>query len=170
MLVFVMLLHFIADFLLQSREMANKKSTELKWLFKHLGIQFGVFFVGMTWAVLNFFIMVTSNNPFVPQYSLKTMFFAACIHGFAFSFVNALIHGMVHWNIWKLYKLSAWWRIRKIVIRKHGTWTQPPEEDVNIKAETANWRYWEDYWFWVTVGLDQTLHIITLFVLVVYLM
>lgn len=37
-------LHFIADFILQPREMGNKKSVDLRWLAGHLAIQFVIFF------------------------------------------------------------------------------------------------------------------------------
>ena len=42
-------LHFIADFVLQSREMGKKKSSEAKWLLSHLAIQFLVFIPFTNW-------------------------------------------------------------------------------------------------------------------------
>ncbi len=46
--------HFIADFLLQSREMGKKKSSEWAWLGKHLLIQFMCFLpFGIKFALLN---------------------------------------------------------------------------------------------------------------------
>jgi len=39
----LLILHFIADFLLQPREMGAKKSSDWRWLAAHLAIQFIVF-------------------------------------------------------------------------------------------------------------------------------
>lgn len=136
MLISMFVLHFIADFLLQSREMGTKKSSEVYWLAKHLAIQWTVFAVCL-----------------LPWLHEKAIYFAT---------LNALIHGLIDWNVWKLYKFSAYVRIMKIVTKKHGTWTQPPEEDVNIKAEIVAWKYWEDHVFYSTIGFDQMLHAITI--------
>jgi len=47
-------LHFVADFILQSREMGKKKSSEWRWLAAHLAIQFTVFLlVGWKFALAN---------------------------------------------------------------------------------------------------------------------
>ena len=45
-IAYCLLLHFIADFILQPREMGRKKSSDSKYLFKHIGIIFAVFLVG----------------------------------------------------------------------------------------------------------------------------
>jgi len=81
-------LHFIADFLLQSREMGQKKSYELKWLNKHLSIQFFVMFLGLL--------------PFT-GYHIAILF----------AFYNSCIHGVIDWYIWRGYKASVWLRNRK---------------------------------------------------------
>ena len=59
-----------------------------------------------------------------------------------FGLVNAIIHGAIDWNIWRGYKLSV--RMR------------------DKTATKESWRYWEDHWFYVTIGFDQLLHGITL--------
>lgn len=169
-LIWLMVLHFIADFLLQSREMGQKKSNEVKWLLKHLAIQFGVFFIGITPPILFSYIDRSASSLIAVQYPLHILVLAACMKAFMFSVYNALIHGLIDWNIWKLYKVSAYWRIRTIVAKKHGMWTQPPEDDVNIKAEIAGWKYWEDHWFYTTIGFDQLLHMSTLVALAFWLL
>jgi Protein of unknown function (DUF3307) len=54
-LVKLLALHFLADFILQPREMGVKKSQELKWLFGHLAIQFLIFapFTSIVFALAN---------------------------------------------------------------------------------------------------------------------
>jgi hypothetical protein len=116
MLIYLFVLHFIADFLLQSREMGKKKSVEFNWLAKHLAIQFAIFLVGLS------------------------IFNVECTVEFAG--LNAIIHGIIDWNIWKLYKVSVYLRDK----------TATPE----------TWKYWDDHWFYATIGLDQLLHAITL--------
>lgn len=115
MIMLLLVVHFVADFLLQSREMGKKKSSELHWLLGHLAIQ-----------LLAFFIVLL---PFTEW-------------AFVFALLNATIHGVIDWNIWRLYKLS--------VVRRFP--------DVN----PATYQYWEDHWFYATIGLDQLLHGLTL--------
>lgn len=117
-LIWMVVLHFISDFLLQSREMGQKKSSELKWLLKHICIIFSVFLVGL----------ITVYSAFLK-----------------FSLLNAIIHMVIDANTWKFYKLS--------VIKRNPT------------ATTETWKYWNDPWFYHTIGLDQTLHILTIIVL-----
>lgn len=109
-------LHFVADFLLQSREMGRKKSTDWRWLGLHLGIQFMVFL------------------PYA---------------GFQFAAMNALLHGIIDRNVWKLYKLSVLMRVSK---------------DMREGLE-GSWRYWDDHVFYSTIGFDQMLHMATLYML-----
>lgn len=116
----LMILHFIADFLLQPREMGKNKSSNYYYLFGHLLIQFLVFL------------------PFV---------------GWQFSLLNALIHGLIDKNIWNLYKIIAGLRLKKIVARNPKT---------TMQEEIANFKFWEDHWFYATIGFDQMLHMITL--------
>lgn len=68
----LLILHFVADFILQPREMGKKKSSDIRWLAAHLAIQFIVFapFTSLVFAAAN-----------------------ACVHG--------IIDGTI-WNIYKL--------------------------------------------------------------------
>jgi hypothetical protein len=108
-------LHFLADFVLQPREMGRRKSEDLKWLTGHLAIQFVCFL------------------PFGP----------------AFAGVNAVVHGLIDWHIWRIYKWS--------VGRRYGY------------VVAAEYPYWNDHYFYLTIGADQLLHAITLVALVGYL-
>ncbi len=122
--------HFIADFLLQSREMGKTKSTKFKVLLAHIGIQYSILFIGLI-----FFIG--------PEFAFKI------------SGLNALVHGVIDWYIWRGYKWSVYSRIKQNPNHKL-TWLQDGEE---------GWVYWEDHYFYVTIGLDQLLHGLTLIAL-----
>jgi uncharacterized protein DUF3307 len=119
-LIWIFFLHFIADFLLQSREMAKNKSENLNYLMKHLFIQFIVIFIGL---------LMCSFDP------------AKCA---LFSGINAVIHGIIDWNIWRTYK--------RMVLITH-------------KSRLENFKYWEDPLFYMIIGFDQTLHMSTLLLL-----
>lgn len=71
--------HFVADFLLQSHDMSQRKSVEFKVLFMHCGIQAGVV------SIFSLFLFPWEQ--------------ALWIGGF-----NAVLHALVDWNIWRAYK------------------------------------------------------------------
>jgi len=121
------LLHFVADFLLQSREMGKKKSSSIKWLTHHIAIIFAVFYIG------------TQN--------------------LEFSFYNALAHMIIDALIWNIYKGCLLYRF----IDKDVPWKDRP------KMMYRNFKYWEDHWFYATIGLDQFLHGATILLLLEFL-
>ncbi|NVM46737.1 MAG: DUF3307 domain-containing protein [Candidatus Lokiarchaeota archaeon] len=110
-ILLALLVHFVADFILQSREMGQKKSSSIKWLSLHISIIFICFL------------------PF----------------GLEFALYNALIHAIIDGSIWNLYKYSVYKR------------------DKTATKET--WKYYEDHWFYTTIGLDQFLHAATIVLL-----
>lgn len=110
-LLFLVLTHFIADFILQSRKMGQKKSSHIGWLAAHIAIIFVAFL------------------PF----------------GLEFSAWNALTHAIIDATLWNVYKLSVYLR--------------------NPYVIKESYDYWNDHWFYTTIGLDQMLHISTLIVL-----
>lgn len=120
--------HFVADFVLQSRDMGKKKSSEPSYLAAHLLIQF-----------MAFLLVVAFISPGMAVW---------------FSFANAAIHGVIDWNLWRLYKLYAYTVIKKNP--QHPLLTGNPAEP---------WKYWEDHWFYTTIGFDQLLHGLTLVLL-----
>jgi hypothetical protein len=128
MIGLLLVIHFVADFLFQSREMGKKKSSEFPWLLKHLSIQFIFFFAALI--------------PFASIPILTILLFAL---------MNAAIHGVIDWNIWRLYKLGAFWRIKK-----------DPQHPLLTDSVPEKWKYWEDHWFYTTIGFDQLLHGLTL--------
>lgn len=70
------------------------------------------------------------------------------VYAVVLSVVNATVHGLIDWNIWSLYKLSVYMRYKN---------------DQNFDKE--KYEYWNDSWFYGTIGLDQLLHGLTIIVL-----
>jgi hypothetical protein len=123
--------------------MGKKKSVEVEWLLRHLAIQYCVFYI----ALLPFF------------WGHRAVFFAV---------FNTLIHGLIDWNIWKLYKLSAHIRIKKAAAGFNPKQFHDAEEA--YQDGVKNWQYWEDHWFYATIGFDQGLHAVTLILLAGWLL
>jgi hypothetical protein len=137
-LAVLLVCHFIADFVLQSREMGKNKSSNFSVLCQHITIQFYVILFGL--AV-------------VPGLSLEQAFLVALF--------NALVHGLIDWNIWRGYKQCVYFRIKKN--NSHPLIIRSALADVD---DTKNgWMYWEDHYFYLTIGLDQLLHGLTLIAL-----
>lgn len=148
MLILLMVLHFIADFLLQSRQMGQKKSEQFKWLVAHLSIQFAVFFVGILSYLCIYakvYLMNFLNNPPGPGTPYEYILSFA-IFSFQFSILNTLIHGIIDWNIWKLYKVSVAFR----------------NKDKSVEELKKTFQYWNDHLFYTTIGFDQLLHTATI--------
>jgi len=112
LMAYCFLIHFIADFLLQSRDMAKNKSSNFTYLAVHAQILFVVFTIALF--------------PFLG------------IEALWFSLLNSIIHGIIDWHIWRVYK----WIKRK--------------ENINT------FKYWEDSMFYSFIGFDQFLHGATL--------
>jgi len=146
-IVWLLTLHFVADFLLQSREMGKKKSSEPHWLFAHLLIQ---------WLVVGLGACLVMPAGMVIW----------------FTTFNALIHGVIDWNIWNFYKLSVKYRLLKIKPEDFN-YTTEAEWHVATTGSQAdylamagrNWKYWDDHLFYTTIGFDQLLHSITIVLL-----
>lgn len=148
--------HFIADWVLQSAEMGREKSNKFTVLLQHVGIQFATFFL-------------CGLLLFTPSESL------------AIATANALVHGVIDWYIWRLYKLSVFYRRKDIIpAEKYEEWGYSPEklsladykqmikskdfsnDTEEMKYLKTEFKFWEDHWFGMTLGLDQMLHAITL--------
>lgn len=126
----LLLLHFVADFILQPREMGKKKSSDVRWLLGHLAIQFVIF---------------------LPFTSLL------------FALANCAIHGVIDWFLWRGYK---WFVIKRLY--DHGPdGNNDPDHPLWVKGE---WQFWNDHWFFTTIGFDQLLHGLTLVFLAGYLL
>ena len=130
---------------MQSREMGQKKSSEVIWLLRHLLIQWLMFFVGLSIVV----------GP---------------IAAIIFATANAVIHGVIDWNIWNCYKLLTHKRLMSKANRAaymNGNLNIPFEERAKVKYDEklASFKYWEDHLFYSTIGFDQLLHCLTIITL-----
>lgn len=139
MLIYLFVLHFIADFLLQTREMGKKKSEHFEYLVLHLAIYSMTFVIGLVaFHFINVAIMLFHVHAGAPMYSV--VFLNSATIWFLVTLIT--IHGVQDWFIWKGYKITVYLRDKK--------------------ATPATWKYWEDSWFYSTIGLDQLLHFATI--------
>lgn len=76
--IWCLFLHFVSDFIFQSRDVATKKSSDKKYLRYHLEELGLTFLVGL-----------------LPFLGWKAILFVI---------LNTSIHGVIDWNIWKYYK------------------------------------------------------------------
>jgi hypothetical protein len=132
--------HFVADFIFQSRKMGKEKSEKYEVLLHHLAI----IAVGSVPAALYCF-------NYIDQSFGKYVFF------------NTLIHGIIDWNIWKLYKYKAYKDILASV-RSYET-SEGLIGEKSVESGIENYKFWDDHWFYVTIGFDQLLHGLTIIIL-----
>jgi hypothetical protein len=114
--------HYVGDWLCQPRWMAMNKSVSPKVLLQHLSIVTAcLYFPTMLYCQLH------------GQEGMSVLFKLS---------VNALVHGLIDWNLWKHYK-------RKV-----------------YKLENPkDFKFWEDKSFYDTIGFDQFMHVATLAIL-----
>lgn len=74
-----------------------------------------------------------------------------------FSFANAFAHGLTDMFSWKGYKWYA--------LRQHD---KMREEKPYLSSH--EYKYWEDHWFYATIGFDQLLHGLALILLAGWLL
>lgn len=84
----VFLLHYLADWILQSPKMGREKSSKFKVLCTHILIIFITLFLG-------------------------TLYFLNPLQALYLSLINALTHAIIDWNIWRLYRITVYLRHRK---------------------------------------------------------
>jgi len=136
----LLIAHFIADFILQSREMGKNKSKNYIYLTSHIWIIF---------CVVSFFAYFV---------------FGSLEKAILFSFWNALFHMLIDSLTWNIYGCSVLLRIYGYdqVFDKDFNF----KDKSKTTLETFKW--WEDHWFMVTIGADQIAHMIVLFELFKY--
>lgn len=120
--------------------MGKNKSIYFKVLLQHISIQFAMF------ALL-----------LIPFLGLKmAIVFALC---------NSAVHGVIDWYIWKGYKLFAYKRIKDKLFAEQGVSDIFSLKPNSLTEEAKNFKFWEDHWFFTTIGLDQLLHTVTIIIL-----
>ena len=131
--------HFIFDFLLQSREMGQKKSKNYVFLFAHIFIVSIGILIGGLLVFKDFGIAVE------------------------FSFWNGFWHLIIDAIMWNAYALSAFVRFYngKDGIPRKNPFDSSKEDWAHLMTEWQD--VWpKDHWFFATIGLDQLLHFITI--------
>jgi len=136
--IYLLFIHLIADFFMQSREMGAKKSKELMWWWLHITIIFFAFAFGL-WHWIGF------------------------ERAFEFALWNAAIHGAIDAIIWNVYG----WVVFKETKPEREFITETDKEyatrlEVHKKELKKTWKYWEDGMFYNFIGADQFLHGVTL--------
>lgn len=162
-LALIFILHFIADWALQSKYMSRNKSLNIKVLLQHASIHLAVFAIGL--------LLITT-----PTLALM------------FSLVNAVVHAFVDWYLWRAYKVSVILRAHIIIPKeKWEEWGVPSPKPLfypivgfgkAVKFLTASllgekvmsyltteFKYWDDYLFGFMLGFDQMLHGISLVII-----
>ena len=141
MIVKLLILHFLADFVLQTREMGTKKSSDVRWLGAHLAIMFLVFFpfTSIWFALLN-----------------------CAVHGVIDWYIWRGYKWIVNQRIIKYLKDLGVYGVNPDL--NDVCFRLAYEKNVN------EWKFWEDHLFFTTIGLDQVLHGITLVVLAGWLL
>jgi hypothetical protein len=116
----LLMAHFVGDWWLQPREMAMKKSSDALTLLRHIVRVTGV---------------------------LALPVLLVCPERWYLLGVNAAIHAIIDWNIWRGYKADVL-------------------EQVNFNSEKfAAFEYWKDKRFYDIIATDQFLHLLTIFYL-----
>jgi hypothetical protein len=129
------LAHYIADFLLQSREMGQKKSKDYVYLFAHTWIIFSV----ISLAALCVFDTFES--------AIK------------FSFWNAILHMAIDAISWRAYGYCLMGRKFGFETIKDPSFNFK-EKAAEVASKTD---FLKDEWFMRTLGADQIAHMIVLY-------
>ncbi len=59
-----------------------------------------------------------------------------------------MLHAIIDASMWRLYAASVWARRANPIITRE-----------QLKS---TWRYWDDHYFYLTIGVDQFLHYVTI--------
>lgn len=125
-LILLIVIHVIFDFVLQTRDVAKNKSSKLSYLIPHL------------------FILLIGLSIYA---SLSGRY--SYYQGLGFVYGNILLHGLIDWNIWKLYKYIVYRRLSKgkklYLATKNGD-------------NVVDYKYYDDSMFYNFIAIDQALH------------
>jgi hypothetical protein len=88
------------------------------------------------------------------------------VNGGLACWLNALSHYLIDWNIWKGFKTYVKQRcereaeemVKSCNLDRDKTYDNIVKANIEHYKDTKAWA--NDHWFYATIGLDQTLHII----------
>lgn len=98
LIIYLIFLHFVSDFLFQSRAMANNKSSNLGYLLVHGIIIYATYLVGL----------------YAIGYEYETVTW--------FCLANSAIHMVIDGCIWNLYKAFVYYRFPKAKAETYEYW------------------------------------------------
>lgn len=133
----LLLSHFVGDALLQSREMAERKSSDLYVLFTHI-------------CVVSFVNLIFAGIFFDSTIAIK------------FTLLNAVGHLMIDGLIWNGYKFTVVWKAKKFWKKNYENLKVADSSNNWAKCYHAflpKFKYWKDKNFYTFIVLDQMLHI-----------
>lgn len=151
--VWLMLLHLVADFFLQSREMGKNKSSSFKWLSLHCLTHFLVF--GFFYPLPVILLGIWAGQYVSVLQSIPSLFFLS----FVFAFANAFLHMIVDACTWNAYKLGVYLSYRKELIDSDAI-LEGKQLHKAAKGMALMHKYQNDPWFYHTIGIDQFLHVV----------
>ena len=145
----LIVVHLIADFLLQPRWMAKGKSEDKFTLLTHCSIIF------------------TATLPvYIYLFHIGGGIFCALF--------NAATHFVIDWNIWNGYKAIVGRRLsketEKLLLSAQLDRDKTYENVMlnKIKAFKDTRAFADDHWFYAFIGIDQTLHVL-MYILTFYI-
>jgi hypothetical protein len=151
LIIYLLILHFVSDFLMQSREMGEKKSSDLKFLLFHVLIIFSVFYLGLN-------LYYAFDFSFLPNI-LNLIFQSdriSPLNILYFCILNSVVHLVIDALIWNLYKLYYKNQFNKMI---------EADSSKLFSHLRDNFKYWKESSFYNTIGFDQLLHTATLIIL-----
>jgi hypothetical protein len=136
-LIAILALHFVADFLLQSRKMGRNKGKSIMWLSMHVG----VYLIALLSVGLLFGHYVTDNMVLVFEY--------------------CLLNGILHWVTDYCTSKASGFCYLKMTQKVDCDNTLAPhvKRELNEKRKSR----WEKA-FWSVIGFDQFLHAFALLI------
>lgn len=135
-LILILFLEWIGDFLLQSRQIAERKSQEPRALLIH--------------SIL-LTIPISIAGPIIGLPMIPFIWFLL---------FNMLIHAAIDWNIWKGYKFYLFYKTKR-----EGGWQNDQEIIDHLKLIKKERLYAEDPIFYAFIGFDRFLHVSTIILL-----
>lgn len=88
--------------------------------------------------------------------------------GWKFAILNALLHAVIDWNIWRGYKMYISRKYEKeneeidreneVLLKAHHMLKIGSPPTLRERRRPEDYEFWADHWFYTTIGFDQFLH------------